>query len=78
MHAPSKINIEDFDELVASFRVGIAADGSEECWHINVGPDDAVEYPFDTEVGDTFKAFLERVLACNGDCVARRKTLSRE
>jgi hypothetical protein len=78
MHAPSKINVEDFDELVASFRVGIAAHGSEECWHINVGPDDAVEYPFDTEVSDTFEALLEWVFARNGDCIARRKAFSRE
>lgn len=70
MHAPSQINVKNIDKFIASFWIGVAADGCKESRYIDVGPDNAVEDPFDAEVGDALEAFFEGVFVCNCDCVA--------
>jgi hypothetical protein len=68
MHAPAKIYIEDFHELVATVWEVVAANGGEESGHVNIGADDGIEHPFYAEICHAFKAVFEGVHAADYDC----------
>lgn len=70
MHAPSEINIENIDKFIASFWISVAANRCKESRYVDVGPDNAVEDPFDAEVGDALEAFFEGVFVRNRDRIA--------
>jgi len=66
VHAPIGVDVEDVDELVATFGVVVTTNGGEEGWDGDVGADDWVENPFYAEIGDAFEGVGEGVQA--GDC----------
>ena len=56
----------------------VAPHGGEEGGDINVGTDDGIQDPFETEVGDAFQAVFEGVVARDGDGRGWGKTFARE
>lgn len=65
-------------QLVATFRVGVAADGAQELVDADVGAHDGVEDPLEPEVGDALEPVLEGVDARDGDGVGGREALAGE
>ena len=78
MHTPIGVDVEHTDQLIPAVRVGVTTHGTKQLIDANVGPDDGVQYPLKTEVGDALETMLERVDTADGDGVARSKTLASE
>ena len=78
MHAPADVDVEDADELVAAGGVVRPADGVQEGRHVDVGPHDGVEGPFQAEVGHPFETGGEGVDAADGDRGGGREPLAGE
>ena len=70
MHAPSKVDVENLDEFVASLGVRISTHGTKQRWNIDVGADDGVQYPFGAEVCNTAEISGERVETIDGDGIS--------
>lgn len=69
MHAPVQVNVQDLDQFVPAFGVGVAPDGGEERRDIHVCSDDVVEDPFRTEICHAFQTIFEGISAGYGYCV---------
>ena len=61
MHPPCSVDIQDVDQLIASLRIKVPSDRSQQSRYIDVSAYDWVEYPLDAQVSHAFKALLKGV-----------------
>ena len=78
VHTPPEIDVENLNEFVPPIWVVVATYGAEERGHVDVGADDRVENPFETEVGYPLEAFFEGIYAADGDGGGGGETFARE